>query len=156
MRDRVLLVLLCAALAACAGEPDGPTPDQLAARENAARDACVAARLQQRAADELATLEQLAGSGNLTAFQRAYENHAALRLTVAAHLDTALNHSAGSEDSAAHAAAAQRIQIRSPDPESLEENVIRSYETNAATIFSDPDHPCNWQSELDGSGIGRN
>jgi hypothetical protein len=149
MRDRVLLALLCTALAACAGEPEGPTPDQLAARENAARAACVAARLHQRAADELATLEELAGSGNLVAFQRAYENHASLRLSVAAQLDTALNHASSPEDSAARSAEAERIQISVPDPESLEANVIRSYETNATALFADPDHPCNWQSELE-------
>lgn len=156
MRDRVLFALLCATLAACAGEPDGPSPEQLAARENAARDACVAARLHERAVDELATLEQIAGNSGIIGFQRAYESHAQLRLAVAAQIDTALNHASGSEDSAAHAAAAERIQIRAPDPESVEENVIRSYETNAAAIFGDPDHPCNWQSELDATGNQNN
>ena len=156
MRDRVILTLLCASLTACAGEPDGPGPEQLAARDNAARDACVALRLQQRAADELATLEQLDTTGNLVAFQRAYENHASLRLAVAAQLDTALNHASGPEDSAAHSAAAERIQISVPDPESVEANVIRSYETNAAALFADADHPCNWQSELEPAGPPRN
>jgi hypothetical protein len=156
MRDRVLLAVLCAALAACAGEPDGPTPEQLAARESAARDACVATRLHQRATDELATLEQVAGGSGIIGFQRAYESHARLRLTVAAQIDTALNHASNSQDSAAHAAAAERIRISVPDPESVEANVIRSYETNAAAIFGDPDHPCNWQSELDPAGDQQN
>ena len=65
-----------------------------------------------------------------------------------ARLDSALNHSVTTADSAAHIAAARAIQIRTPDPESVEANVIQSYDQNLVTILAEADHPCNWQSEL--------
>jgi hypothetical protein len=159
MRHRFSFLLLGSTLVACADEPEGPTAEQLAARQSAAAQACVADRLYQRAAEELATLEQLAGESGLVAFQRAYEQHATLRRAYTAQVDTALNHSRSPEDSTAHAAAAERLRISAPDPESVEANVIRSYERNAAALLSDPDHPCNWEAELrddaEGGGGGR-
>lgn len=151
MRHRSLLplLLLLPTLVACGDEADGPAPEQLAARTSAARQACVADLLLQRADEELALLEQIPGSANVASFQRAYRQHAVLRNTVAAQLDSAFNHSATPADSSRHAAAAEGIRISSPDPETVEANVIRSYDENMGAILSDTDHPCNWRSELE-------
>ena len=40
------------------------------------------------------------------------------------------------------------VRLRLPEPGSVEENVIRSYENNFLTLVTDEDHPCNWQSQL--------
>jgi hypothetical protein len=148
IRNSAILSLLCVAVVACGDQAAGPTPEQIETRDVAARQACISARLAQRAADELETLEQMTGNVGVIAFQRAYEQHATLRLAAYAQLDSAVNHSPTPEDSARHAAIAEGFQIRAPGRESVEENVIRSYETNFAVIFNDPDHPCNWESEL--------
>ena len=148
MRHRYLPLLLTAVLAACGDDAGEPTADQLAAREGATRQACAADLLARRAEEELAVLEQLPGSQNIAGFQRAYRQHAILRNAVAARLDSALNHSPTPADSAAHIAGARAIQIRTPDPETVEANVIRSYDENLVTILAEADHPCNWQSEL--------
>lgn len=148
IRKVPVAALLCCSVLAC-GDDAGPTPEQIETRDVAARQACISTRLAQRAVDELQTLENLLGNAGPVGFQRAYEQHASLRLAVFAQLDSALNHSATAEDSTRHAAAARGIQIRLPTPGSVEDNVIRSYETNFAAIFNDSDHPCNWQSELE-------
>ena len=144
---RFLLVL--APLAACADEDTGPSEEQLQARDMAAREACIAENLALRAADELQTLEQLMVASGPLAFQRAYTQHANLRRAAYAQLDSAFNHSATPRDSAGHDEAARGFQIRAPEAGSVEESVIRSYESKFMVLFGDPDHPCNWQSELD-------
>lgn len=148
-RNHTLALLFLGALAACAPDDSGPTEEQLRERELAAREACIAERLLQQSRDELATLESLAVVAGPVAFQRAYVQHAELRLAAMAHHDSAVNRSATPEDSSRHEEAAAAIQISAPDPESVEANVIRSYEAKAAAIFNDPNHPCNWQAELD-------
>lgn len=148
LRSLRRLVLL-APLAACAGDDAGPSEAQLEQRDVAAREACIAENLALRAADELQTLEQLMVASGPLAFQQAYTHHAELRHAAYAQADSALNHSATPGDSLAHDEAARGFQIRAPESGSVEENVIRSYESRFMAILSDPDHPCNWQSELD-------
>jgi hypothetical protein len=143
------LLILLAPLASCAGDDTAPSEEQLRERDLAAREACVAENLALRAEDELQTLAQLMVAGGPLAFQQAYTQHANLRNAAYAQLDSALNHSATPTDSLAHDEAARAFLIRSPETGSVEENVIRSYESKFMAIFSDPDHPCNWQSELD-------
>lgn len=146
---RPLLFLGLIAAVACGDDETGPSEEQLRDREFAAREACIAERLALRAEDELQTLEQLMVVSGPIEFQRAYAQHANLRRAASAHADTALNHAATTADSARHAELAQDFQIRLPDAESVEANVIRSYESNFAAIYNDADHPCNWQAELE-------
>jgi hypothetical protein len=146
---RLLILLAPVAVAACADREGGASEAQLEVRDLAARQACIAENLALRAADELATLEQLTVISGPLGFQQAYTQHANLRHAAFARMDSALNHSTTAADSTRHVEAARGFQIRAPEPESVEENVIRSYESKFAAIFSDADHPCNWQSELE-------
>ncbi|HEX6924935.1 MAG TPA: hypothetical protein VF167_05875 [Longimicrobiaceae bacterium] len=147
----ILGILVAGGLAACRPDDSGPTEEQLRARRLAASEACAAERLLQQAEDELATLESLGVTAGPVAFQRAFVQHARLRLAALAQLDSALNHARSPTDSARYHDAFKRIQIRAPDPESVEANVFRSYESKAAAILADADHPCNWQPELEAS-----
>lgn len=145
----LLLLGLLLVAGACSRDDAGPSDDQLAIREIAAREACIGERLALRAADELRTLEQMMVVSGPLEFQRAYAQHANLRRAAYAHVDSALNHAATAADSTRHAELAGGFQIRLPESESVEANVIRSYESNFAAIYNDPDHPCNWQGELE-------
>lgn len=145
---RLPLLLLAIVAAACGSEEAGPTAEQLRIRELAAREACIGERLALRAQDELQTLAQLGMASGPLEFQRAYAHHAELRHAAYAQADSAFNHARTPADSARHAGLADGFQIRLPEPETVEANVIRSYEANFAAIFQDADHPCNWQGEL--------
>lgn len=147
----ILGTLVAGGLGACTPDESGPTEEQLRERRLAARQACAAERLLQQAEDELATLESLGVTEGPVAFQRAFVQHARLRLAALAQLDSALNRAESTADSARYHDAFKRIQIRAPDPESVEANVFRSYEAKAAAILADADHPCNWQPELEES-----
>ena len=115
----------------------------------AARQACISQRLALRAEDELQTLQQMLAASGPLGFQEAYANHANLRVSAYAQVDSALNHARSPEDSARHMERAQAFEIRRPEPGSVEENVIRSYERNLAAVLGDSDHPCNWASDLE-------
>ena len=149
MKRSLLMATLAAVTAACAGDAPGPTTDQLEARELTARSACIAERLTQRAEEELRTLEELQMAAGPLGFQRAYQQHAELRQRTLALADSALNHARSPADSAALDSASRAVRLRLPEPGSVEENVIRSYENNFLDILNDTDHPCNWQSQLD-------
>lgn len=145
----IVSLFLALGTGACSPDDAGPSEEQLAIRDIAAREACIGERLALRAADELQTLEQMMVVSGPLEFQRAYTQHANLRLGAYAHADSALNHATTSADSARHAELAAGFQIRLPESESVEANVLRSYESNFAAIYNDPDHPCNWQGELE-------
>ena len=115
----------------------------------AARQACIAQRLALRAEDELQTLQQMMAATGPLAFQEAYAQHASLRISAYSQVDSALNHARSPEDSTRHIERAQAYEIRRPEPGSVEENVIRSYERNLAAVLGDADHPCNWASDLE-------
>jgi hypothetical protein len=149
MTPKSLVPFVLVSLLACAGDEEGPSPQQLEEREVASRQACIAERLASRASDELRTLEGFGAVTGPLAFQQAYTQHADLRLAAYAQLDSALNRASTPDDSLRHERAAGGYQLRIPESGSVEENVIRSYETNFAVIFNDSDHPCNWQSELE-------
>lgn len=148
MKRSVLAGALLLATAACSPDDAGPTPEQLEARDLAARSACIAERLVQRADEELRTLEELQMAPGPLGFQRAYLQHAELRLRSLALADSALNSARSPADSAALDSASRAVRLRLPEPGSVEENVIRSYENNFLTLITDEDHPCNWQSQL--------
>lgn len=148
MKRRLFAGAILLTAAACAADDTGPTPEQLEARDLAARSACVAERIAQRADEELRTLEELQMAPGPLGFQRAYLQHAQLRLRTLALADSALNHARSSADSVTLDSASRAVRLRLPEPGSVEENVIRSYENNFLTLINDEDHPCNWQSQL--------
>lgn len=143
------LVLLLAVAAACGGSDDEGAPVMSEASREAARRACISARLAQQTTDELQTLEQMSGTGQLTVFSRALNQHALLREVAYAHQDSAFRFSPTPQDSARHARLSDQYQISLPNPGSVEENVIRDYERKFAIIYNDQDHPCNWEAELE-------
>ena len=150
---RLFPLLICFA-AACGGEAEEETAASTASEGAAlaARHACAAEELVRTAADDLATIESGFSAGaapeGLTAFARAFLQHAELRHLAYAHLDSAANHSATPADSTRHFQASERIQIVPPRAETVEANVINSYAQKAAAILADADHPCNWKHEL--------
>ena len=148
MKRSYLAGAMLLAITACAAEEAGPTAAPLEARDLAARSACVAERLARRAEEELRTLQELQMAPGPLGFQRAYLQHAELRLRTLSLADSALNHARSSADSAALDSASRAVRLRVPDPGSVEENVIRSYENNFLAMITDEDHPCNWQSQL--------
>lgn len=156
----LLIPLLIFSAAACGGDAADEAPSEsLLARREAARAACIGAELLARAADNVATLEgNVAGTqpedpmAALTrtaqeaalGFSRVYLQHAELRAAAAAQMDTAANYAATRADSVRYAEAARQYAIRPPEPGSVEANVIESYQQDFAQIYTDADHPCNW------------
>lgn len=156
------LCALAAPLAAC---DDGSTAgDSEAAQRRtlAARRACVAAEVHRRALSDVRDLEEtVAGTGSdspaaemtrragaaALEFARAFEQHAQLRTTAYAHMDSALNYSSRATDSVRHVEIARTMSIRTPEPGTLEANVVQAYEREINTLAGDQDHPCNWELE---------
>jgi hypothetical protein len=148
---RLLPVLICVA-AACGDAQTEAAPEMSPAAILAARHACAAEELARTAQEDLETIEAGFASGaapeGLTAFARAYLQHAQLRLTAYAQTDSALNQSRTPQDSARHERAAAQMQIVPPTAGSIEANVMASYEQKARAILADADHPCNWKYQL--------
>ena len=167
---RLLSARLAAALIACAlalplaACDDGSPEDSEGARNRllAARRACVAAEVHRRALSDVRDLEEtVAGSGSdspaaemtrragaaALEFARAFEQHARLRTEAYAHVDSALNYSSRATDSVRHVEIARTMSIRTPEPGTLEANVIQAYEREMNTLAADQDHPCNWELE---------
>ena len=148
---RFLAVMICM-LAACGETDTAPVEEMSPAEVLAARHVCVAEELARTAQEDLTTIESGFSSGaapeGLTAFARAYLQHAQLRLTAYAQTDSALNHSRTPQDSARHEQTAVQMQIVPPAAGSIEANVMASYEQKARALLADVDHPCNWKHEL--------
>ncbi len=155
-------VLMMAAACGDAGEA-APSPEQLAVREAAARQACAARYLEETAADNLTTLEDArtafeaddplaainrAATQAATDFARAFAAHAELRATAYAYLDSAVNRTSSSADSARYVEQAGRFSIRMPQPNTLEANVIADYQRSLEEILADEDHRCNWDVQF--------
>lgn len=147
-RSASLALLLLFLVVSCATDADGVSEEQLRQQSAAARDACIAERLFLRAQDELETLAQLQVGPAPLGFQQAYTQHAELRFTSLALLDSAYNHARDPADSSRYETASRGYEIRLPEAGSVEDNVLRSYENNFFQILEDEDHPCNWQAEL--------
>jgi hypothetical protein len=145
---RRLSLLLIVALAGCGEKDAAPTEKLPPERALAARQACVAEQLEQGAEEDLKTLQTSVGGIGVTQFAQAFLQHARLRVAGFSQADSALNHSPTPRDSARHMAAANRYEIITPDPGSLEANVLASYEQKANAILADSDHVCNWRHEL--------
>ena len=149
---RFLLLSLLALVAACDDGPAEVPPEVREARREAASRACLSAELARTAQDNVQTLETTFGgettagsaAGAVAAYARAFLQHATLRELAYAHRDSALNHAASPEDSLRHEEQAGQITILSPQPGTLEANVIEDYERQLAALVADEDHPCNW------------
>jgi hypothetical protein len=149
---RLWPVLICAMAACGDSEGEAAVEERSPQAVLASRHACAAEELARTADEDLATIQSGLGAAGavegLTAFARAYQQHAELRLLAYAKTDSALNHSRDSQDSTRYAQAASELQIILPRAGTLEANVMASYDQKAAAILADADHPCNWKHEL--------
>lgn len=155
----VLTLLTLVLVTGCDGGDAPPTPEVLAARAEARREACLSGEILRRAEDKLADLEaslpEQPGEGAVAAifraqsaavaFQRAVTDHARLVHGATALRDSSFNHSAGAADSARYADRAVAIQIRGPEAGSVEANAVTSYRRELAALAADDAHPCNWE-----------
>ena len=154
----VTLVILGGAVG-CGDDGGTANPEVRERQEMAYRVACASRHLLAEATGNEEMLEAAVASadpasaeGQVTIttsnsvldFARAYGQHANLRASVYAYLDSAVNHAATPQDSALYAQRAGAFSTRQPVQGSLEENVIASYDRNIAAILSNEDHPCNW------------
>jgi hypothetical protein len=160
---RVAALVPLLAFASCDGSGDQEPPEVARARERAARSACVASEMLRRSADDVESLEALAApdDGNPAAaltrkageaalsFGRAYHQHAQLRAAGYAHLDSAYRYSARSADSLRHIRTAEQLAPRPAEVETIEANVTAAYDRNFLALLRDPDHPCNWDLEIE-------
>jgi hypothetical protein len=153
MRSLAVPLIFTVVIAAACREPGGGVPPEVESqRILAARHACVGEQLLDRAQDDLETLESMGEGGIASAavvYQRAFTQHATLRYTVYAHLDSAVNRARTSADSLRHVQTANQLTILRPQPETLEANVLEQYNRRASEILADDGHPCNWRHELD-------
>jgi hypothetical protein len=145
------MMVLVVALSACEATPPPPAAQTETARA-AARDACISRELNMRADESVVALEEfeteaLSAIGPAQAaleFARALQQHAMLRHAATAHADSALNHARTPADSTRYMQAAESFLPRSPDPGTLEHNVVAAWLRDYATIRADEDHRCNW------------
>lgn len=163
MHRTVPVALVAVVLAACGrGEL---TEDQLQARRDARRDACVAEALQVHAQSRLATLDTLLrqsqARGSVPSlvsaphtFAQVYATFADLRAHETAYLDSAFS-ATSKEDSTAYDQKAASFRVNRPSPGSLEENVWRDYARDYAMSRTDPEHACNKLVEEPGTAGNR-
>jgi hypothetical protein len=156
MRYQALGILTLALFTACR-DAEEASPEALAARRDATRDACIGAELAQSAEANLNTLESslggaagspLAQAGRAAlAYARAYYQHAQLRAAAYAYADSALNYAVLPVDSQQFMETSTQYATRSPEPGTLEANVVDAYLGDFAALRADEDHPCNWTIE---------
>ena len=149
-RTAAALVLLLL-VAACRDQQ--LTEQQLQARRDARRDACIAEALQRNARSRLNALDSLLAQsqsrGSVPAlvsaphkFAQVYATYADLRAHETAYRDSAYN-APSKEDSTRYEGMAASFRVNRPSPESLEENVIRDYLRDYASSRANPEHGCN-------------
>ena len=147
---RLIPLALCAlaALAAC----DRETPQERAARRDAARAACVADELALRAVERLASLDTLLavqGPNPITesahAFATAYRRYAEARERQTELMDSAA--AVSSREDSARLAAEALSALPRPVPGTVEGNAAQSFERDMAQALANPDHPCNVEPE---------
>lgn len=144
-----LFALVLLGIGACGDAPPEGVPDALREeRRTAARTACIARELHQRAESNLETLASLPTGAAREAtlrFQEGYARYAELVAFAAALRDSAASHSRTPADSARYIERATALRLRTPEPETLEANVRDAYRRDVDRLASDPDHPCNWE-----------
>jgi hypothetical protein len=153
-------ILVLAALAGCREEVRLQLPQEIRAeREMAYRQWCVAAYIADEADEDLEILEATLANllqgpdagpmsqqatGAAIEFSRAYLQHAELRASAYANLDSAVNHSATSADSARFVSRAAAFSILLPQEGTVERNVLEAWQNNFVEMLRDEDHRCNW------------
>lgn len=156
MAIRKLKILpIFALLAACeaGAEEEAATSEEALRRESAARNACVGETLAQTAREDLAMLEGTLGDApavatSVTAFARAFLQHAELRHAAFSLEDSALNHAASAADSARYAQRSEQIQVTIPEEGSVELNIMTDYDRKAHAILADTLHVCHWRHRV--------
>jgi hypothetical protein len=127
-------------------------------REIAYRQACAANVIARDAEENLEILEAtfaITGQSSdgaisqqttsaLVAYSRAYQQHAELRASAYAYLDSAVNHSSSTADSARYMTRAASFSIRTPTAGTVEANVMTAYANSLYSLLSDNNHRCNW------------
>jgi hypothetical protein len=159
---RVLSVVTLAVLGSALGCENGgraASPEARERQEMSYRVACASRHILAEATGNEEMLEAtvasadpaspegqalISTSNSVLDFARAYGQHANLRASVYAYLDSAVNHATTPADSVRYAERAGAFSTRQPLQGSLEENVIASYDRNIAAILANEDHPCNW------------
>ncbi len=132
--------------------------EQTALETRAQRSACIGTELLAEAASDYETLRgDPSGSPAEAnpviaqalqasiAFSRAYLQHAEIRQTVYANVDSAYNLATSPSDSVRYVQRADATEISSPEPGTVEANVMDAYNQNFAALAGDPDFPCNWE-----------
>lgn len=152
-------VLMALFFAGCGDQPEAGVPSEvLLERATAFRYACAAAVVEETAAEDLDILEGMAdyfqqsdttASRGATAnaavqFARGYHQHAGLRASGYALLDSAVNYAATPADSIRYVERSRAYATRPPQEGTLERNVLESYQANLADILEDDNHRCNW------------
>jgi|GEM_PF-4367109 len=146
------------ALMACEPGPGARVEGRTAQQEEIARGACIANEMVAISDEEIDLIEATLPPDIETRqdvgmwqtqiaalqFAQALYDHALLRRSAMAHVDSAANHSTTSADSARHMEIAARFLPRAPEPGRLEDNVLSAYERRFAAIRADEDHRCNW------------
>ncbi|CAN5773082.1 hypothetical protein BH23GEM3_BH23GEM3_03880 [soil metagenome] len=152
MLTPTLLALLAVATACERGSRVEPA-EVTAARQEAARTACISAAIARRAQENLDAFDVLDPAGGedaigpmraAAAFARAFAQHAQLRATAFAYTDSAANHARSGADSVRYMETAVSFAPRSPERETVEGNVAAAYARDHAALRADEDHRCNW------------
>jgi hypothetical protein len=157
---KIVAVLSLLLLAACADERAGISPEVTRMREDAARDACISRELYTRAEESYVTLAELHGiddpgidpsaallPGPVRAaytYAQVYHQHAELRRSAFAHIDSAFNHVRSPADSTRHIQLANNLSPPRAEPGTIEANVAAAYARDHTAIRQDDDHRCNW------------
>lgn len=154
-----LFLMLLVVIGGCADTGEEIPPEVRAEREISYRRACIARELVARAEDDVEVLAETLGnvdpadplaavtrsaSEAALEFARAYGRHAELRASAYDLVNSAVNQSETSADSARLIEQAQNFSITIPAEGTVEANVLASYQTNLNTMLADEDHPCNW------------
>jgi hypothetical protein len=165
MKKRFIQSAALALVLSGCGDRDRPvTPEQMAEREAAFRQACAAQELALAADENLATIQtslltldpkdpasavSRAATEAAIQYSTAYQGHAALQLGAYAHLDSAVNNATTTADSARYIERAGSFTIRNPEAGTLEANVINAYQADFLQLLEDPNHRCNWDTPFD-------
>jgi hypothetical protein len=136
----------------CAERPAGQPEHVREVRIAAERDACISRELLLRGREQVEALAPLAqvepGAGHPAVaayrFAVAYAQHAELRHTAFAHIDSAVNIARQPQDSLRYVGVAERIVFRLPEPGTVEANIMNPYQRDFDGLRADPDHRCNW------------
>lgn len=155
---RLYYLLMFAVLAtACtdqqAAQRDGELGEM---RSLAQRRACISTELLAKARSDYETLRTTVGGDDANpslaqamqasvAFSAAYLQHAEIRQSVYANMDSAYNLASSPSDSVRYVQRADAIVISAPESGTVEANVMADYDRDFNALASDSDFPCNWE-----------